>query len=92
MKAMFRLRDQVNSGVLAGSGASTGYIPLNQPTTIQFIIPKARIYWGVLPPLPVTEQSVPGPNALPPPAVPGTATDDLLLELEDLREDVSLCW
>lgn len=31
-KAMFRLRDQVNGGVLAGSGAQTDFLPLNQPT------------------------------------------------------------
>jgi hypothetical protein len=92
MKCMFRLRDQVNGGALAGSGASTGYISLNQPTTTQFIIPKARVFWGVNPPLPVTLQSIPGPNALPPPAVPGVVTDDLVLSLEHLREVTAKYW
>lgn len=92
MKCMFRLRDQVNGGTLAGSGASTDFIPLNQPTTAQFIIPKARVFWGVNPPLPVTQQTIPGPNAFPPPAIPGVPTDDLVLSLEDLRHDAARCW
>jgi hypothetical protein len=43
MRCMFRVRVQLNGGSLAGSGAATDYIPLNQPTTLEFIIPKARI-------------------------------------------------
>ena len=92
MKCMFRLRDQVNGGTLAGSGASTDFIPLNQPTTAQFIIPKAHVFWGVNPPLPVTQQTIPGPNTFPPPAIPGVPTDDLVLSLEDLRHDAARCW
>jgi len=78
MKYMFRLRDQVNGGALQGSGATTDFISLGQPTTIQFIIPQSRIFWGVNPPLPMTFQSSPGPNALPPPAIPGMVTEDLI--------------
>lgn len=87
MRCMFRLRDQANGGILAGSGATTDFISLDQPTTVEFIIPKARVFWGVNPPLPPTPQTVPGPNALPPPPIPGTATDDLVLPLEELRSD-----
>jgi hypothetical protein len=79
MKCMFRLRDQVNGGTLAGSGALTDFIPLNQPTTVQFIIPKAYVFWGVNPPFP-------------PLTIPGAPTDDLMLSLEDLRHDVIRCW
>ena len=85
MRAMFRLRDHVaGSGTLAGSGATTDYIPLSQSTNIEFIIPKREVYFGVPPPLPSTLLSIPGPNALPPPVVPGP-TDDLVLPLEDVR-------
>lgn len=87
-RCMFRLRDRVNNGVLAGSGASTDYLSINQPTDLEFIIPKAEIFWGVNPPLPPTFSVIPGPNALPPPQVPGVQTDDLVLALEDLRQDV----
>jgi hypothetical protein len=90
MKAMFRLRDHV-AGSLAGSGATTDYIPLSQPTDIEFIIPKTEVYFGVPPPLPPTLLSVPGPNALPPPAIPGP-TDDLILRLEDVRFDAWSLW
>jgi hypothetical protein len=92
MRCMFRLRDQTNGGVLAGSGATTGFIPLTQPTTIQFVIPKARIFWGVNPPLPPTTMAIPGPDALPPQAIPGSITDDLILPLEDLRTDTFAYW
>jgi hypothetical protein len=91
-KAMFRLRDQVNGGVLAGSGAQTDFLPLNQPTNVEFIIPKARVFWGLNPPLPPTCVTVPGPNALPAPPVPGVGTDDLVLQLENLRDAAFSCW
>ena len=82
MRAMFRLRDDMaGSGILAGSGATTDYIPLSMPTNIEFIIPKREVYFGVPQPLPPTLISTPGPNALPPPAVPGP-TDDLVLGSE----------
>ena len=92
MRAMFRLRDHVTgSGTLAGSGATTDYIPLSQPTNIEFIIPKTEVYFGVPPPLPSTLLSIPGPNALPPPAFPGP-TDDLVLPLEEVRFDAWSRW
>jgi hypothetical protein len=31
-RSMFRLRDPINHGILAGSGASTGFLPNHQPT------------------------------------------------------------
>lgn len=92
MRAMFRLRDHIaGSGTLAGSGATTDYIPLSMPTNIEFIIPKSEVYFGVPPPLPPTLISIPGPNALPPPANPAP-TDDLVLPLEDVRRDAWLLW
>ena len=87
-RCMFRLRDPINNGILPGSGASTDFLSIHQPTNIEFIIPKSQIYWGVNPPLPPTRSVVPGPNALPPPQAPGTPTDDLVLPLEELREAV----
>jgi hypothetical protein len=87
-RCMFRLRDRINNGILAGSGASTHFLSIHQPTNIEFIIPKSEIYWGVNPPLPPTRFTVPGPNTLPPPQAPGTPTDDLVLPLEELREAV----
>jgi len=86
MRVVWRLRDPVNGGILANSGASTGFISINQPTNIQFIMPKAEVFFGSLAPLPRTLQTIPGPNALPPPAVAGVPTDDLVLDLEDIRE------
>src|SRR5579859_1643875 len=83
-----RLRDPINNGILAGSGASTDFLSIHQPTKIEFIIPKSEIYWGVNPPLPPTRSVVPGPNTLLPPQAPGTPTDDLVLPLEELREAV----
>ena len=42
MRAMFRLRDHVaGSGTLVGSGATTDYISMSQPTNVEFIIPKS---------------------------------------------------
>jgi len=92
MRAMFRQRDPVNHGTFAGSGATTGFIPLNQPTNIEFIIPKTEIYWGVVPPLPPTPFVVPGAAALPPPQSPGIATDDLVLPLEAIRFAARMAW
>jgi hypothetical protein len=91
-RCMFRLRDRINNGILAESGASTGFLSIHEPTSIEFIIPKSAIYWGVDPPLPPTRFVVPGPNPLPPPQAPGTPTDDLVLPLEQLRETVESYW
>jgi hypothetical protein len=77
IRVVWCLRDPVNGGILANSGASTGYIPINQPTNIQFIIPKAEVFFGSPAPLPLTLQTIPGPNAIPPPAIAGVPTDDL---------------
>ena len=89
-RCMFRLRDPINDGILAGSGATTGFLYIHQPTDIEFVIPKSEIFWGVNPPLPPTRSVVPGPNALPAPQAPGTPTDDLVLPLEELRVVVAL--
>jgi len=79
-KPMFRLRDPATGGVLAGSGASTGFLSLNQTTDIEFIIPKTEVYFGVVP-LPPTLFAIPGQSALPPPQNPGQPIDDLVLRL-----------
>lgn len=92
LRCMFRLRDPVNGGILANSGATTEYISLHQPTDIEFIIPKLEVFWGVNPPLPPTQSTVPGPNALPKPQVPGTPTDDLVLPVEQLRNAALAYW
>ena len=89
---MFRLRDHIaGSGILAGSGATTGFISLSQPTNIEFIIPKREVYFGVPPPLPQTLVSIPGANAMPPQAIPGP-TDDLILPLEEVRTSILARW
>lgn len=96
MRAMFRLRDAARGfGTLAGSGADTGWINLSEPTNVEFIIPKAEVFFGVpqhlIPPTLVT---VPGPSALPapvPPAIQGP-TDDLVLPLEEIRSDTWEEW
>jgi hypothetical protein len=45
-RCIFRTCDPVNGGILANSGATTDYISLHQPTSIEFIIPKAEVFWG----------------------------------------------
>ena len=92
LRCMFRLRDPVNDGILVSSGATTDYISLHQPTSIEFIIPKAEVFWGVNPPLPPTISTVPGPSALPPPQVAGTLIDDLVLPVEELRNAALAYW
>jgi len=79
------------SGILAGSGATTDCIPLSMPANIQFIIPKSEVYFSGPLPLPPTLISIPGPNALPPPRIPGS-TDDLVLPLEDVWSDAWSLW
>jgi hypothetical protein len=44
LRAVWHLRDPVNGGILANSGAKTGFISINQPINIQFIIPKAEVF------------------------------------------------
>jgi hypothetical protein len=92
LRCMFRRRDPVNGGILANSGATTPYISLHQPTAIEFIIPKSEVFWGVNPPLPLTQSTVPGPNALPQPQAPGAPTDDLVLPVEELRGTALAYW
>jgi len=92
LRCMFRLRDPVNGGILANSGATTDYISLHDYTSIEFIIPKSEVFWGVNPPLPPTQSTVPGPDVLPPPQVPGTPTDDLVLPIEELRDAALAYW
>jgi hypothetical protein len=92
MRCLFRIRDLVNNGYLPNPGATTGFISLHQPTTVQFIIPKIELFWGVAPPLPATRVSIPGANALPPPPVAGVPTDDLILPLENVRLAALEAW
>jgi hypothetical protein len=68
-RCVFGLRDRINSGILVGSGATTDFLSIYQPTNIEFVIPKSEIYWGVNPPLAPTRSVVRGPNPLPLPAL-----------------------
>jgi hypothetical protein len=92
MRCMFRIRDALNNGYLPNSGATMGYISVHRPTTVQFVIPKTEILWGVAPPFPATRSSIPGANALPPPPVAGVLTDDLILPLENVRLAALAYW
>jgi hypothetical protein len=94
MKSVFKLRDAVRGhGYDAASGAETPYIDIQHPTTYQFIIPKARIFFAVPPAMiPPTTFTVPGPNALPPPPIPVPLTDDFVLPIECFREALLGDW
>jgi hypothetical protein len=65
---------------------------INQQTDVQFIIPKAEVFFSSPAPLPHALQTIPGPSALPPLAVAGVPTDDLVLDLQDLREAALVTW
>lgn len=93
MKAVFKLRDMVQGhGFDPASGAETPYIDLQNPTTYEFIIPKARIFFAVPPAMiPPTAFTLPGPNALPPP-VPIVPTDDYVLPIEYFRIALFSNW
>ena len=94
MKAVFKLRDIIRGhGYDAASGAETPYIDLQNPTTYEFIIPKARIFFAVPPAMiPPTISSLPGPNALPTPPIPVVPTDDYVLPLERFRIALFRNW
>lgn len=63
MKAVFKLRDFVQGfGYDRNSGAETTTIPINQPTQIEFVLPKNLIFFAVSPPLPPTPVRLPGPG------------------------------
>lgn len=69
------------------------YISLFQPTHVECIISKAQVYWGVNSPLPPTQLTVRDSNdALPLPQAPGTLTNDLILPIEELRENDLAYW
>jgi hypothetical protein len=92
MRCMYRLRDPVGGGILEDSGATTGYISLSQPNTIEFVIPESEIFFDVTLPLPPTPFTIPGANALPTPTAPGIVTDGLVLSLEEIRDEIWASW
>jgi len=94
MKAVFKLRDiNRGHGYDAASGAETPNIDLQHPTTYQFIIPKARIFFAVPPAMiPPTTLTLPGPSALPPPPIPVIPTDDFVLPIESFRDVLFRFW
>ena len=94
MKVVFKLRDTVRGhGYDPAAGAETPNIDLRNPTTYEFIIPKARIFFAVPPAMvPATQFALPGPNALPPPVVPVVPTDDYVLPLECFQSAIIRNW
>ena len=94
MKAVFKLRDIARGqGFDAASGAESPYIDLQNPTTYEFIIPKARIFIAV-PPAMIhpTTFSLPGLNALPSPPVSVVPTDDYVRPIECFRIALFRNW
>ena len=68
-------------------------ISLLQPTDIEIIVPKNRIYFAVPPAqIPPTSLNTPGPNALPRAAVPYGPIDDLIVPLDLIRTRVLENW
>ena len=93
MKAVFKLRDLVQGfGYDRDSGAETGPIPIDQPTPIEFVLPKNLIFFAVPPPLPPTPARLPGPHCLPPPMNPNIPTDDYYVPLERIRKRLFENW
>lgn len=93
MKAVFKLRDLVQGfGYDRNSGAETATIPINQPTPIEFVLPKNFIFFGVPPPLPSTPARLPGPHCLPPSVNPNVLAEDYYAPLERIRTRLFENW
>jgi hypothetical protein len=68
-------------------------ISLLQPTNIEIIVPKDRIYFAVPPAqVPPTSFNIPGPSALPGAAVPYGPIDDFIVRLDLIRMRVLENW
>lgn len=68
-------------------------ISLLQPTNIEIVVPKDRIYFAVPPELvPPTPLTIPGPNTLPRTAVPYGPIDDFIVSLDLIRRRVLANW
>ena len=68
-------------------------LPIFQPTTLQIIIPKDRIYFAVSQhQIPKTRITVPGQNVLPVPAAPNGVIDDFVVPVETIRQSVARNW
>ena len=93
MKAVFKLRDFVQGfGYDRNSGAETASIPIDQPTQIEFVLPKNLIFFAVPPPLPPTPARLPGSHCLPPSVNPNIPTDDYYAPLEHIRARLYENW
>jgi hypothetical protein len=93
MKAVFKLRDLVQGfGYDRNSGAETPVLPLDQPTPIEFVLPKNFIFFAVPPPLPPTPFRLPGPYCLPPPVNPNIPIDDYFAPLDRIRARLYENW
>jgi len=68
-------------------------LPIFQPTTLQIIIPKDRIYFAVPQyQIPKTRIAVPGQNVLPVPAAPTGVIDHFVVPVETIRQGVARNW
>ena len=83
MRAIFKLRDLVQGfGYDRNSGAETPIIRIDQPTPIEFVLPKNLIFFAIPPPLSPTPFRLPGPHCLPPSANPNIPTDGYYAPLD----------
>ena len=93
MRCAFKIRD-INRGYGwdPNRGAETDYIDFAVPTQIQFIIPKAEIFFATAPAnIPPTLFTLPSNFALPPQNNAGP-TDDYVLPLELFRKALFKNW
>ena len=68
-------------------------ISLLQPTNVEIIVPKNRIYFAVPPAqVPPTSRTLPGPNALPRAVVPYGPIDDFIVPLDLIRRHALENW
>ena len=93
MQLALKVRDNVRGYGSDPAGLiETPFIDLEQPTNLQIIVPKARIFFAVPPPLPATSMTTLGPNCLPPQPIPGAMTDDFVTNVEIIRARVANNW
>lgn len=94
MKVVLKVRNN-NLGYGSDSAhfVESDMISLWEPTDIQIIVPKNRIYFAVpLAQVPPTSFTIPGPNALPRPVLPYGPIDDFVVSLDLIRRRVLEDW
>jgi hypothetical protein len=93
MQLALKVRDNARGHGSDPAGlVETPLIDLQQPTNLQIIVPKVLIFFAVPPPLPPTSVTTLGPNCLPPQPNPGAVTDDFVINVETIREQVADNW